>query len=197
MIRLSLFAFLCLNAYAVAAPPNVVMIIGDDQAWTDYGFMGHPHIRTPHLDKLASQSLVFPRGYVPSSLCRASLATMITGLFPHQHLITSNDPPIPPGVAPPQLMKHEGYLADRTRMIAAFAGPPRLWKWQIDLRSRRRRQSSRSNAFLKIFRPRTSSLTFLRNLRRHWLSRPRQSRRRIDQKRRPAETVGFYQRSAC
>ena len=41
---------------AFAAPPNVVMIIGDDQAWTDYGFMGHPHIQTPHLDKLASES---------------------------------------------------------------------------------------------------------------------------------------------
>jgi uncharacterized sulfatase len=53
---------------------------------------------------------------------------MITGLFPHQHLITSNDPPIPAGVAPAQLMKHEGYLADRTKMIAAFERSPNLAK---------------------------------------------------------------------
>ncbi len=45
-------------ALAIAFPafaeeePNIVLIISDDQAWTDYGFMGHLDIRTPHLDKL-------------------------------------------------------------------------------------------------------------------------------------------------
>src|SRR5688500_10823994 len=77
---------------ASQGPPNVVMILGDDQAWTDFGFMGHTPLRTPNPDNLASQSLVFTRGYVPTSLCRASLASMITGLYPHQHAITSNDP---------------------------------------------------------------------------------------------------------
>ncbi len=77
---------------AQGTPPNVVLIISDDQGWGDYGFMGHPVIRTPHLDRLASESLLFPRGYVPSSVCRPSLASIITGLYPHQHLITGNDP---------------------------------------------------------------------------------------------------------
>src|SRR5215207_6457861 len=95
-----------------AAPPNIVMIIGDDQAWTDYGFMGSKIVRTPHLDNLAAESLVFEREYVPSSLCRPSLATMATGLFPHQHGITSNDPPYPPGVPPAERMKNERYLTD-------------------------------------------------------------------------------------
>ncbi|MGQ9563202.1 MAG: sulfatase family protein [Thermogutta sp.] len=75
--------------------PNVLLIISDDHAWTDYGFMGHPQIRTPSIDRLASESLVFTRGYVPSSLCRPSLATIITGLYPHQHGITGNDPDLP------------------------------------------------------------------------------------------------------
>jgi uncharacterized sulfatase len=73
--------------------PNVVLIISDDQGWTDYGFMEHPQIRTPHLDKMAADGLVFPRGYVPSSLCCPSLASIITGLYPHQHKIACNDPP--------------------------------------------------------------------------------------------------------
>ncbi|QOV89308.1 sulfatase family protein [Humisphaera borealis] len=76
-------------------PPNIVMIISDDQHWGDYGFMGHSTVKTPNLDRLASRSLTFKRGYVPSSLCCPSLATMITGLYPHQHLVTSNDPPMP------------------------------------------------------------------------------------------------------
>ena len=63
-----------------AKPPNVVLILSDDQSYTDYGFMGHPHIETPHLDKLASESALFRRGYVPTALCRPSLATLFTGL---------------------------------------------------------------------------------------------------------------------
>jgi uncharacterized sulfatase len=73
-------------------PPNIVMIISDDQAWTDYGFMGHPTIKTPHLDKLASESVVFRRGYVPTALCRPSLMTLLTGHYASQHGVTGNDP---------------------------------------------------------------------------------------------------------
>jgi len=71
--------------------PNVVFILSDDQAWDDYGFMGSQDVRTPHLDKLAQESLVFRRGYVTSPLCRPSLASMVTGLYTHQHRVTGND----------------------------------------------------------------------------------------------------------
>jgi len=81
------------HAAAQDAPPNVVVLLSDDQAWIDYSFMGHPQIQTPHLDRLASQSVVFTRGYTPTSLCRSSLMTIISGLYPHQHLVTGNDPP--------------------------------------------------------------------------------------------------------
>ncbi|MCA9027842.1 MAG: sulfatase-like hydrolase/transferase [Planctomycetaceae bacterium] len=87
------------STICVAAPPNVLLIISDDQAWGDYGFMGHPHIETPHLDRLAAESLTFTRGYVPDSLCRPSLATIVTGLYPHQHGIVGNDPPVPQALA--------------------------------------------------------------------------------------------------
>jgi uncharacterized sulfatase len=84
------------RAAGANAPPNIVLIVSDDQHWRDYSFMGHEHIRTPNIDRLAGQSLVFTRGYVPASLCCPSLASIITGLYPHQHLVTSNDPPLPP-----------------------------------------------------------------------------------------------------
>jgi len=80
-----------------AKPPNVVLIISDDQSWTDYGFMEHEAIETPNIDRLARQSRLFKRGYVPTSLCCPSLATLITGLYPHQNGITGNEPPIPSG----------------------------------------------------------------------------------------------------
>lgn len=79
-------------SFAADAPPNVVLILSDDQAWTDYGFMGHTVIRTPSLDRLAARSALFTRGYVPTALCRPSLATLVTGLYAHQHKTTGNDP---------------------------------------------------------------------------------------------------------
>jgi len=72
--------------------PNVVFLLSDDQGWTDYGFMGHPHIQTPHLDRLASQGILYERGYVTAPLCRPSLASIATGLHPHQIGIRGNDP---------------------------------------------------------------------------------------------------------
>ncbi|MEI6256955.1 MAG: sulfatase-like hydrolase/transferase [Planctomycetota bacterium] len=80
------------------APRNVVLIISDDQHWRDYGFMGHSHLRTPHLDRLARESLVYRFGHVPSSLCCPSLASIITGRLPHEHRIVGNDPPEDPVV---------------------------------------------------------------------------------------------------
>ena len=81
------------SAAQAPAPPNIVLIVSDDHGWSDYGFMGHPVIRTPTIDRLASEGLVYTRGYVPTALCRPSLATLLTGRYPHQHGITSNDPP--------------------------------------------------------------------------------------------------------
>ena len=79
-------------ASSAGGPPNIVLIISDDQAWSDYGFMGHAAIKTPHLDELARRSVLFRRGYVPTSLCRPSLLTMITGRYAHEHHVTGNDP---------------------------------------------------------------------------------------------------------
>lgn len=72
--------------------PNIVLILSDDQGWTDYGFEGHPQIQTPKIDTLARGGAVFSRAYVPVALCRPSLASIATGLYPHQTKITGNDP---------------------------------------------------------------------------------------------------------
>ncbi len=95
-MKLSICSFFLLITFYVSPliakeKPNIVLIISDDQAWSDYGFMGHPDIKTPHLDALAKKSLLFKRGYVAAPLCRPSLASMATGLFPFQHGVTGND----------------------------------------------------------------------------------------------------------
>lgn len=109
-------------------PPNVVFIVSDDHHWRDYGFMGHPHIRTPHLDRLAKESLLFRRGYVPSSLCCPSLAAIISGRYPHQSGITSNDP-VPPAGKRWAEMGDETFQAARepfNRLMDTLPTLPRL-----------------------------------------------------------------------
>ena len=96
--------------------PNVVLIVADDQHWHDYGFMGHEHLRTPNLDRLARESLVFPRGYVTSSLCCPSLASIITGRYPHEHRIVGNDPPDTPGSPRQSPQGTKAFIAGRERM---------------------------------------------------------------------------------
>ncbi|OUU11480.1 MAG: sulfatase [Verrucomicrobia bacterium TMED40] len=94
--------------------PNVLYIISDDQAWTDYGFMGHPQIKTPHLDKLSRESVLFERGYVPTALCRPSLVTLINGQYTHKHGVTGNDPS--PKNYPPK--DGENYNEKRAQLIS-------------------------------------------------------------------------------
>ena len=92
-IIISLCSVILWGSHVVAQnTPNIVLIISDDQSYTDYRFMGHPTIETPHLDKLASESALFRRGYVPTALCRPALMTLATGLYSHQNKTTGNNP---------------------------------------------------------------------------------------------------------
>ncbi len=138
MIRWLLVLSFALLAPLSAAPPNIVMIISDDQAWNDYGFMGHPVVATPHLDKLAAQSLCFKNGYVPSSLCCPSLASVITGRYPHQHGITGNDPAVDRSGRGGAYARSPEFAAGRERMkqlIHAAPTIPRLLGAEAGYRS--------------------------------------------------------------
>jgi arylsulfatase A len=97
--RCTLFAALLFTALPLYAAerPNVVMILADDQCYRDFGFMGSDLVHTPNIDRLAAASARYPNGYVPMSVCRPSLATFLTGLYPHQHGIHFNHPP--PGLS--------------------------------------------------------------------------------------------------
>lgn len=107
-------------------PPNVVLILSDDHGWTDYGFMGHPVVKTPHLDRLASQSVLYTRGYVAAPLCGPSLASILSGLHPHQHRITSNDPRMPAGQPRAKAWSSPEVQAERAAIIDYYRQAPML-----------------------------------------------------------------------
>lgn len=65
-------------------PPNIVLVISDDQGWPDFGFMGSEQVRTPNLDRLAEEGVTFSQGFDTGSSCRPSLLSLATGLHPVQ-----------------------------------------------------------------------------------------------------------------
>jgi len=69
--------------------PNIILIISDDHGFPDYGFMGHPQVRTPNLDRMASEGLLYTRGYA-MPVCSPSVASLLTGQYPSRHGITGN-----------------------------------------------------------------------------------------------------------
>jgi arylsulfatase A-like enzyme len=63
-------------------PPNVVIIFADDLGYGDLGCYGHPTIRTPHLDQMASEGLRLTQFYVAECVCTPSRAGLLTGRLP-------------------------------------------------------------------------------------------------------------------
>lgn len=111
-----------------AAGPNVVFLLSDDQSWTDYGFMGHPHIQTPNLDQLAKAGILYERGYVTAPLCRPSLASLVTGRYPHQIGIRGNDPLMPKGTSHRNKEDRPLSLKLRSRMTSVMDQQPSFVK---------------------------------------------------------------------
>ena len=62
--------------------PNIILLIGDDQGYPYFGFMGAEYVQTPNMDSLAANGTLFTNGYVSDNHCRPSLQTLFTGLLP-------------------------------------------------------------------------------------------------------------------
>ena len=58
--------------------PNVLLIISDDQGYSDFGFMGNPILRTPRIDQLAQSGAVF-RNFVTGPACSPGRSMIYTG----------------------------------------------------------------------------------------------------------------------
>jgi N-sulfoglucosamine sulfohydrolase len=80
---LVIVCFSCLGAVA-ADRPNILLIVSEDNG-PELGCYGDPHARTPNLDRLASEGVLFENAFVPYSVCSPSRASFLTGLYPHQN----------------------------------------------------------------------------------------------------------------
>ena len=82
-----LMQFLRASLNAAERRPNVIFILTDDQGWNDAHFAGHPYVKTPNLDRFASQSTWFRQFYVAATVCSPSRTAFMTSHSPARHLI--------------------------------------------------------------------------------------------------------------
>ncbi|TSA29600.1 MAG: hypothetical protein D4R65_14870 [Verrucomicrobiaceae bacterium] len=66
------------TSHAADRKPNILLIVTDDQGFGDFGFMGNPNVKTPNLDRLASESAVFSN-FVVTPACSPTRASLLTG----------------------------------------------------------------------------------------------------------------------
>lgn len=74
-------ALVAMTAHAVPAPPNILLIVGDDMGYADVGFHGCKDIPTPNLDALAASGTRFTSGYVTGPYCSPTRAGLLTGRY--------------------------------------------------------------------------------------------------------------------
>lgn len=65
--------------------PNIIMLLADDQRWDTLGCMGNKIIKTPNIDQLASQGVVFDNAFVTTSICMTNRACIFTGQYGSRH----------------------------------------------------------------------------------------------------------------
>ena len=87
---LSFLVLLALTSIGFSKRPNVVFILTDDQRSDALGCMGHPHLKTPHIDRLAEEGLLFKNHFCTTSLCSPSRASILGGLYAHSHGVVNN-----------------------------------------------------------------------------------------------------------
>lgn len=76
-----------LSSFGSAHPPslNVIVIMTDNQGAWSLGCYGNPDIKTPHIDRLANEGVLFTRCFANNAVCSPTRASFLTGLMPCQH----------------------------------------------------------------------------------------------------------------
>ncbi len=98
--------------------PNIIFILADDLGYGDVGFNGQQKIKTPNLDKLASEGLRFTRFYAGTSVCAPSRSSLMSGLHTGHTYIRGNKGVQPEGQQPiadsvvtvAELLRESGYI---------------------------------------------------------------------------------------
>ena len=97
-------------AKMAAERPNIVLLMGDDHGWDEVAYNGHPHLKTPVLDEMATQGLRLDRFYSAHPSCSPTRGSIITGRHPNRYgTFAPNWSIRPDEISIAQILKKAGY----------------------------------------------------------------------------------------
>ena len=127
MVRFPLWLLVLLIAFGTKAElsgadaakrPNIIFLMSDDQTTYSLGCYGNKDVKTPHIDRLAEQGMLFTNHYDTTAICMGSRANVMTGLYEYRHGCNFDHGPLLEKhwkQSYPMLLRKAGYLT-------AFAG---------------------------------------------------------------------------
>lgn len=115
VLRTLLLAAVFGSTALAAARPTIVLFITDDQGWRDSQPYGAADLRTPHMQSLADEGLLFTQAFVVSPSCAPSRAALLTGMWPARNGAEPNH-----SKPRPELRKWPAYFQDLGYEVAAF-----------------------------------------------------------------------------
>jgi len=102
--------FAAQNQQNIRTRPNVVVVLCDDLRWDCMSCAGHPYLKTPNIDRLASEGVRFANAFCTTSLCSPSRASILSGLYAHSHKVMDNFTEFPANIPSFATRLHdEGY----------------------------------------------------------------------------------------
>src|SRR5438445_3360084 len=91
LLCLALLALALMPADALAQQkktrPNLILLLTDDQRADCLGCQKHPLLKTPHIDALAKQGVLFDNAFVTTAICCVSRASIVTGRYARKHRV--------------------------------------------------------------------------------------------------------------
>ena len=78
------------RALAQTTRPNIVFILIDDQRWDCLSCVGHPFLKTPNIDRIAKEGVIFDNAFITTPLCSPSRSSFLTGQYVHKTRVYGN-----------------------------------------------------------------------------------------------------------
>jgi len=123
-----------LRAGRAVKRPNIIFLLSDDQRYNAMGCMGNSAIKTPNMDKLAAEGMVFDNHYNTTAICMASRACIMTGMYEHKTGCNFSHGPVTAEAfarSYPVLLRQAGYrtgFAGKFGFAVTSESKSSLWK---------------------------------------------------------------------
>ena len=106
----------CTGSEPEVKQPNILLVISDDQSYIHAGIYGYAPVKTPNLDQLAREGILFTKGHTASPMCTVARAALLTGRYPWQNGEAGQHNSLFPGelTTYPEILEQAGYQVGYT-----------------------------------------------------------------------------------